>query len=62
MICYLILNRHFLGNHFFAAGGNPNAAHFAGINVFRTKLTAFVICSVFAAISGLFSVTRLNSP
>ena len=23
LVCYLILNRHFLGNHFFAAGGNP---------------------------------------
>ncbi len=60
VIAYLILNRHFLGNHFFAAGGNPNAARFAGINVFRTKLFAFVICSVFANISGIFAVTRLN--
>lgn len=60
VIAYLILNRHFLGNHFFAAGGNANAARFAGINVFRTKLFAFVICSVFANISGIFAVTRLN--
>jgi len=60
VIAYLILNRHFLGNHFFAAGGNPNAARFAGINVFRTKLFAFVLCSVFACISGIFAVTRLN--
>ena len=43
LLCYLILNRHFLGNHFFAAGGNPHAARFAGINVFRTKLFAFML-------------------
>jgi len=59
-VAYLLLNRHFLGNHFFAAGGNANAARFAGINVYRTKLLAFVLCSVFAAISGIFAVTRLN--
>lgn len=59
-LCYLLLNRHVLGNHFFAAGGNPRAATFAGINVYRTKLIAFVLCSVFAGISGIFAVTRLN--
>ena len=59
-IAYLLLNRHFLGNHFFAAGGNAKAAQYAGINVFWTKLTAFVICSVFADLSGILAVTRLN--
>ena len=61
LVCYLILNRHFLGNHFFAAGGNPNAARFAGINVFRTKIAAFILSSVFAAAAGLFSITRLQT-
>jgi ribose/xylose/arabinose/galactoside ABC-type transport system permease subunit len=61
LICYLILNRHFLGNHFFAAGGNPNAARFAGINVSRTKIFAFILSSVFAAAAGLFSITRLQT-
>ncbi|MCB1499859.1 MAG: ABC transporter permease [Bauldia sp.] len=61
LVCYLILNRHFLGNHFFAAGGNPGAARFAGINVFWTKIAAFVLSSVFAAAAGLFSITRLQT-
>jgi simple sugar transport system permease protein len=61
LLCYLLLNRHFLGNHFFAAGGNPNAARFAGINVYRTKIFAFILSSVFAAIAGLFSITRLQT-
>ena len=60
-IAYLILNRHFLGNHFFAAGGDPRAAQFAGINVFWTKMFAFVLSSVFATIAGIFSITRLNT-
>ncbi|HET7714773.1 MAG TPA: ABC transporter permease [Bauldia sp.] len=61
LLCYLILNRHFLGNHFFAAGGNPNAARFAGINVYRTKVFGFILSSVFAAAAGLFSITRLQT-
>ena len=60
-VAYLILNRHFLGNHFFAAGGDPRAARFAGINVFAAKLLAFVLCSVFATVAGIFSVTRLTT-
>jgi simple sugar transport system permease protein len=60
-IAYLILNRHFLGNHFFAAGGNPHAAQYSGINVFRTKMFAFVLSSIFATISGILSITRLNT-
>jgi simple sugar transport system permease protein len=58
-IAYLLLNRHFLGNHFFAAGGDRKSAQFAGINVIRTKTWAFVICSVFATISGIFTITRV---
>lgn len=58
-VAYVLLNRHFLGNHFFAVGGDANAARFTGINVFRTKLLAFGLCSVFATIAGMFSVTRL---
>src|SRR5215470_5295092 len=60
-VAYLILNRHFLGNHFFAAGGDPRAARFAGINVFGAKLLAFVLSSVYATAAGILSVTRLNT-
>jgi simple sugar transport system permease protein len=60
-IAYLILNRHFIGNHFFAAGGNRLAARYSGISVFRTKMLAFVLSSVFATIAGIFSITRLST-
>ena len=61
LIAYLFLNRHRVGNHIFAVGGDPRAARFAGIGVFRTKLIAFMLCSVFATIAGIFSVVRLNT-
>lgn len=57
-LSYLLLNRHFIGNHFFAAGGDKRAARFAGINVVWTKTVAFVLCSMFATTSGIFQMVR----
>jgi len=58
---WLFLDRHRLGNHFFAVGGNREAAVSLGINVGRTKLLAFVLCSILAAFAGVISTTRINS-
>ena len=55
---YLLLNRHFMRNHFLAAGGDKRAARFAGINVVWTKTVAFVLCSMFATTSGIFQMVR----
>jgi simple sugar transport system permease protein len=63
-LCFLawaILNRHWIGNHFFAVGGNRTAAIQVGINARSTRITAFVLCALFAVIAGLFSVTRIES-
>ena len=48
-----VLNRTRFGRHLYAVGGNAEAARRAGINVRRIKISAFVICSSMAAISGL---------
>ncbi|MDP9482450.1 MAG: ABC transporter permease [Chloroflexota bacterium] len=48
-----VLNRTRFGRHLYAVGGNAEAARRAGINVRRIKITAFVICSSMAAVSGL---------
>ena len=60
LLTYLLLNRHFLGNHFFAAGGDRRAARFAGINVAWTKTIAFVLCSIYATTSGIFQMARAS--
>ena len=59
-IGYLILNRHWLGNHMLAAGGNSNAATSVGVRVRRVKLAAFVICGLTAAFAGLLQATRIS--
>lgn len=57
----LILHRHRLGNHIYAVGGNEAAAHAIGVNVFKTKIIAFVICGMCAAFAGVLSTTRVLS-
>lgn len=57
---WLILNRHTLGNHIFATGGDPESAEKNGINTQRTKLIAFMICSCCAAFAGLMQAVRIN--
>lgn len=57
----LILHRHRIGNHIYAVGGNEGAAHAIGVNVFRTKMIAFMICGMCAAFAGVLSTTRVLS-
>jgi len=60
IITWVILNRHTLGNHFFAVGGSKVSSLQAGINVKKTKIFAFVICSICAVIAGIMSVIRVG--
>ncbi|WP_244929841.1 ABC transporter permease [Nocardioides sp. W7] len=52
-----VLSRTRFGRHLYAVGGNAEAARRAGISVTRIKITAFVICSSMAAISGLLAAS-----
>jgi D-xylose transport system permease protein len=45
------------GRHIYAIGGNTEAARRAGIAVSRLKISAFVICSSMAAVSGIISAS-----
>ncbi|SFC72756.1 D-xylose transport system permease protein [Nocardioides terrae] len=52
-----VLTRTSYGRHLYAVGGNAEAARRAGINVGMMKISAFVICSSMAAISGILSAS-----
>ena len=60
-LIYLFVHRHRLGNHFFAAGGNRDAALAVGIKVKRVKIIAFMLCSLAASVAGIISTTRAKS-
>ena len=49
------------GRSMTAVGGNAEAARRAGINVKRIYLSAFMLCSAFAALGGVLSSARLAS-
>jgi rhamnose transport system permease protein len=54
----LLMSRSVLGRAFYAVGGNPHAAVYAGINVGRTQFAAFVISGALAGLTGYLWVAR----
>lgn len=49
------------GSNVYAVGGNKDAARLAGIKTDRVVIAAHVICSLCAAIAGLYLASRLRS-
>ena len=56
----ILLNRHVLGNHIFAVGGDPDAAQKTGISIARVKRIAFIFCAVLAAFAGIMQTARID--
>ncbi|WP_367616055.1 sugar ABC transporter permease [Phycicoccus avicenniae] len=57
----LAIRRTTWGRSVLAIGGNVEAARRAGIDVKRTFLSVFVLCSTFAALGGILGAARLAS-
>jgi rhamnose transport system permease protein len=57
-VMYLIMARTFLGRAFYASGGNPTAAVYAGIDVGRTRFFAFLISGTLSGLCGYLWVSR----
>lgn len=60
-VCFMLLERHKIGNHIFSVGGNKQSAIAIGVNVKKVKLTTFVIVGFLAAFSGVISTMRVHS-
>ncbi|MGB7431597.1 MAG: ABC transporter permease [Ahrensia sp.] len=59
IICFaIIVNKTPLGRAFFAVGGNPHAAVYAGINVGYTRFMAFTIAGGISGLCGYLWVSR----
>ncbi|WP_299202382.1 ABC transporter permease [uncultured Tateyamaria sp.] len=54
----IVMARTTLGRAFYAAGGNPHAATYAGIDVGRTQFWAFTISGALAGLTGYLWVSR----
>ncbi len=60
VLSYLILSKIKLGWHFYAVGGNEEAAYINGINVFSVRVLAYVFCGLLTCIAGILMTSRIN--
>jgi simple sugar transport system permease protein len=58
---WALLQRHWLGNHIFAVGGNKQAATATGVRVDRTKLIAFGLAGACAALGGILTASQIGN-
>jgi rhamnose transport system permease protein len=61
LLAHLYLTRFRAGRRFFAIGSNPDAAAFAGIDLSRTILAAFVISGALAGLAGFMFLSRFGN-
>jgi rhamnose transport system permease protein len=54
----LVLTRTVTGRAFYAVGGNPHAAVYAGLDVGRTQFAAFAISGALAGLTGYLWISR----
>ena len=56
-----ILNKTYFGRHFYAVGGNEEAAFLSGINIKRVKYLAYTLSGFFASVAGIVILSRTSS-
>ncbi len=57
----ILLNKTTYGRNMLAIGGNEEAARLAGVNVVRTKIIIFTVCSTVAGFAGIILAARMTS-
>jgi ribose transport system permease protein len=61
LAAWFVLRFTRFGSNVYAVGGNREAARLAGIKTARVVIAAHVICSLCAAVAGLYLASRLRS-
>lgn len=52
-IVWIVLARHYWGRQVYAIGGNEEAARLSGVGVRSTKIIAYTVCGLLAAVAGI---------
>jgi ribose transport system permease protein len=60
IVCTLVAFITPFGRRIFAIGGNPAAAAHSGINVTRTRISVFMLCSLLAGFGGILYMAQLG--
>lgn len=61
IICHIILKKTKQGIYIYSIGGNEEATKLSGIKVDNTKILAYGICGVGAALAGMIMLARLGT-
>lgn len=61
VICHIILRKTKQGIYIYSIGGNEEATKLSGIKVDKTKLLAYGICGIGAALAGMIMLARLGT-
>lgn len=61
IVIWYVLNHTKFGRSLYAIGGNEEAAIASGINVIRSKYTAFIINGILVGIAGILYMSRVNA-
>ena len=59
-IFIIVLQRSVFGRHIYATGGNETVAHLSGIKTVKIKIAVYMTCSLAAALTGIFLVSRMG--
>ena len=57
----IVLNRTYLGRHFYAVGSNEEAARLSGINTGKLKVATYGIAGFLSGLAGLIMLGRVSS-
>ena len=57
----IVLNRTYLGRHFYAVGNNEEAARLSGINTGKLKVATYGIAGFLSGLAGLIMLGRVSS-
>lgn len=60
VVAHLFLERHRIGNHMFAVGGNRQSAIAIGVNADVVKMIGFIVVGVLASLAGIISAVRVH--
>jgi ribose transport system permease protein len=60
-VSWMLLHQTRFGQHLYAIGGNREAARLVGIPLARHEAAVYVLCSLFAGLSGLIQASQLYS-
>ena len=61
VVFHIFLSKSIIGRNFYAIGGNPIVARFAGINLSRYSIGTFVMSGAVAGIGGILLAARTGS-